>query len=53
MDGRKRLSGASYRKLKEQKRKKESEALSQTPKLETFFTKTSVDEQSSNTSGKN
>ena len=37
MDGRKRLSGAGYRKLAEEKRRKENEVLDQTPKLDTFF----------------
>jgi len=39
MDGRKRLSGAGYRKLAEEKRRKENEVLDQTPKLDTFFVK--------------
>ena len=36
MDGRKRLSGAGYRKLAEEKRRKENEVLDQTLKLDTF-----------------
>lgn len=39
MDGRKRLSGAGYRKLAEEKRRKENELLDQTPQLDTFFVK--------------
>lgn len=42
MDGRKRLSGAEYRKLAEAKKKKENEVIAQTLKLDTFFKKHSV-----------
>ncbi|KAJ8885276.1 hypothetical protein PR048_011473 [Dryococelus australis] len=37
MDYRKRFSGAKYRKLAKEKKRKEDEALSQTPKLYTLF----------------
>lgn len=37
MDGRKRLSGAEYRKLSEVKKKKESEVIAKTMKLDSFF----------------
>ncbi|ESO00114.1 hypothetical protein HELRODRAFT_176425 [Helobdella robusta] len=42
MDGRKKLSGAEYKRIAKEKRKKESDVLSLTPKLETLFNKSSV-----------
>lgn len=42
MDGRKRLSGAEYRKLSETKKKKENEVIAQTLKLDSFFKKGSL-----------
>ncbi|ESO00440.1 hypothetical protein HELRODRAFT_175871 [Helobdella robusta] len=42
MDGRKKLSGAEYRRIAKEKRKKESDVLSLTPKLETLFNKSNV-----------
>lgn len=42
MDGRKKLSGAEYRRIAKEKRKKESDVLSLTPKLKTLFNKSNV-----------
>ncbi|ESN98835.1 hypothetical protein HELRODRAFT_162295 [Helobdella robusta] len=42
MDGRKKLSGAEYRRIAKEKRKKESDVLSLTLKLETLFNKSNV-----------
>ncbi len=38
MDGRKRESGAKYKKLRDEKEERESELLKKIPKIEKFFT---------------
>jgi len=41
-DGRKRESGAKYKKLREEKREREDQVLKKVPKLDKFFSKASM-----------